>query len=155
MVPDFARYLLNAIRGEMQSLMVESVYQQRSQRLGDMGFCDPFEAKAIYALLDPERYRQEVHEKVPLGLVDVSLAPAFMLTSVTPTGFLEALLLQGLSEELAWELACLINKAPMAIHILILIVISALGGLPALRHLKRGITQPEAPEEAQLSERKK
>jgi hypothetical protein len=53
------------------------------------------------------------------------------------------------------HLACLVNKAPLSLHFVILIGLAAVGGLPALRHLKRGFTQSEAPKEDELMERKR
>jgi hypothetical protein len=110
----FFVYLLEAVRAETMGLIEESVYQQRTGRLLDMGIPEPFAARKIYAWLDPEEYRQAPSvKKIALGPCEGS-APGFTLTLVRPKGLLAAVLADGMDEELAWEMASVVNKVMMA-----------------------------------------
>ncbi len=111
--PEFFVYLLEAVRAETIGLIEESVYQQRSGRLQDMGIPEPFHAQKIYAWLDPEQYRQQRPYKLAPGAFDGS-APGFTLTLVRPKGLLAAALADGIDENLAWEMANVVNKVIMA-----------------------------------------
>lgn len=112
--PDFCRYLLEAVRAETESLIEESVYQQRAVRLLDLGFPEPFEARRIYASLDPEAFRAEEHRKQPLGLAEDQIPPGFPLALARPEGLLREILAAGVDGATAWELASLVNKVVMA-----------------------------------------
>jgi hypothetical protein len=111
--PEFFVYLLEAVRAETMGLIEESVYQQRSGRLLDMGIPEPFAARKIYTWLDPEWYRQEPTGKISLGPCEGS-APGFTLALVRPKGLLAEALADGMSEEIAWEMASVVNKVMMA-----------------------------------------
>lgn len=113
-VPDFYRYLLDNVRSEAESLIEESVYQQRTGRLQDLGFPDPFEARLVYAWLDPDSFRVEGEQKLAVGLADDNLAPGFALNLFRPAGLLGEILDAGVDEATAWELTCLINKVTLA-----------------------------------------
>ncbi len=113
-VPEFFRYLLDAVCAEGESLIEESVYQQRTGRLQDLGFPDPFEARLVYAWLDPDSFRADDEQKLAMGLADGSLAPGFALALFQPEGLLGEILAAGVDETTAWELTCLINKVTMA-----------------------------------------
>jgi hypothetical protein len=109
----FYAYLLEAVRAETMTMIEESVYQQRTGRLLDMGIPDPTAAHRVYAWLDPDQYR----EKRPFKLAPGSFAgsaPGFSLTLVRPRGMLAEVLAAGLDEELAWEMANLTNKVMIA-----------------------------------------
>jgi hypothetical protein len=112
--PDFCRHLLEAVRAETESLIEESVYQQRSGRLLDLGFPDPFEARSVYAWLDPETFDPEGQGKLTIDRADEELAPGFALALVRPSGLLGEILDAGVDESSGWELACLVNKVAMA-----------------------------------------
>ncbi len=56
---EFFVYLMEAVRAETMGLIEECVYQQRTDRLQDIGISDPFSARKIYTWLDPEQYRTE------------------------------------------------------------------------------------------------
>jgi hypothetical protein len=110
----FFVYLLEAVRAETMGLIEESVYQQRTGRLLDMGIPEPFSARKIYTWLDPEVYRQAPSfKKIALGPCEGS-APGFTLTLVRPKGLLAEALADGMDEELAWEMASVVNKVMMA-----------------------------------------
>lgn len=111
---EFFFYLLEAIRAEDESLLEESVYQQRAERLIDQGFADPQAAPAVYAWLDPEQFMAGRERKVPLGGSASGAVPGAILQLAPPGGLLAAVLADGGDAELAWELACLANKALMA-----------------------------------------
>jgi hypothetical protein len=110
---EFFVYLLEAVRAESILMIEESVYQQRVGRLLDMGIPEAFTAQKVYAWLDPEQYKQERPFKIAPGTFAGS-APAFTLTLVLPKGLLAAALAEGMSEELAWEMANVVNKVMMA-----------------------------------------
>ncbi len=111
--PELFVYLLEAVRAETMGLIVESVYQQRTGRLQDMGIPESFTARKVYTWLDPESYRQERPIKLTPGVSETS-APGFTLTLVRPKGLLAEVLADGLDESLAWELANVVNKVIMA-----------------------------------------
>ena len=111
--PAFFVYLLEAVRAETFGLIEESVYQQRTGRLQDMGIPEPFMAQKIYAWLDPQTYLQERPAKITPGVCESS-APGFTLTLVRPKGLLAEVLAEGVDENLAWELANVVNKVLVA-----------------------------------------
>jgi len=94
-------------------LIVESVYQQRSGRLLDMGIPDPFTAQKVYAWLDPEDYREDRPVKLAPGTSEIS-APGFTMTLARPKGLLAEVLADGIDEGLAWEMANVVNKVILA-----------------------------------------
>ncbi len=111
--PEFFVYLLEAVRAETIGLIVESVYQQRTGRLQDMGIPESFTARKIYTWLDPDQYRQERPFKLTPGSCAGS-APGFILTLVRPKGLLAEALADGMDEAMAWEMASVVNKVIMA-----------------------------------------
>ncbi len=111
--PELFVYLLEAVRAETMGLIVESVYQQRTGRLQDMGIPEPFTAQKVYAWLDPQDYRSDRPVKLAPGTSDTS-APGFMLTLARPKGLLAEVLADGLDEGLAWEMANVVNKVILA-----------------------------------------
>ncbi len=111
--PGFFVYLLEAVRAETMGMIEESVYQQRTGRLQDMGIQDSFSARKVYSWIDPEEYRQERPVKITPGSCEGS-APGFTLTLVRPKGLLAEALADGMDEGLAWEMANVVNKVIMA-----------------------------------------
>jgi hypothetical protein len=111
--PEFFVYLLEAVRAETMGMLEENVYEQRTGRLQDMGIPDSFSARKIYSWINPEEYRQERPVKIAPGSCEGS-APGFTLTLVRPKGLLAEVLAEGLDENLAWEMANVVNKAMMA-----------------------------------------
>jgi len=110
---EFFLYLLESVRAESMLMIEESVYQQRTGRLLDMGIPEPFAAQKVYAWLDPDQYRKKRPFKLAPGACAGS-APGFPLTLVRPKGLLAAVLAEGIDEELAWEIANVANKVMMA-----------------------------------------
>ena len=110
---EFFVYLLEAVRAETMGLIEECVYQQRTGRLQDMGIPEPFAARKIYSWLDPEQYRKDRPFKLAPGPCSGS-APGFTLTLVHPKGLLADVLADGMDEEMAWEMASVVNKVIMA-----------------------------------------
>ena len=110
---EFFVYLLEAVRAESMIMLEECVYQQRTGRLLDMGIPESFPARQVYTWLDPDLYREKRPFKLAPGSFAVS-APGFTLTLVRPKGILAEVLAEGLDEELAWELANVVNKVMMA-----------------------------------------
>ncbi|MEN8729647.1 MAG: DUF6178 family protein [Desulfuromonadales bacterium] len=110
---EFFVYLLEAVRAETMIMIEESVYQQRTGRLLDMGIPEPFAAQKVYSWLDPELYKAKRPFKLAPGSFAAS-APGFILNLVRPKGILAEVLAEGLDEELAWEMANVTNKVMMA-----------------------------------------
>jgi len=110
---EFFIYLLEAVRAESLLMIQESAYQQRVGRMLDMGIPESFEARKVYGWLDPEIYKKERPLKLAPGTFEGS-APGFTLTLVRPRGILGDALAKGVSEELAWEIANVVNKVMMA-----------------------------------------
>jgi hypothetical protein len=111
--PEFFVYLLEAVRAETMGMIVESVYQQRTGRLLDMGIPETFTAQKVYAWLDPEAYREDRPAKLTPGVSETS-APGFTLTLARPKGLLAEVLAEGIDESLAWEMANVVNKVILA-----------------------------------------
>jgi hypothetical protein len=112
--PGFCRYLLEAVRAEGESLLEESVYRQRGDRLLDQGLPDSYSAQAVFAWLDPDSFAVAAQDKLPLGGSATGAAPGAALQLARPGGVLAAVLATGIDAELTWELACLVNKVLMA-----------------------------------------
>lgn len=110
---DLFLYLIEAARAETLGLIEESVYQQRLDRLCDMGIPTPDDAARVYAWLDPETWCANPPHRLAPGLPG-DFAPAFMLTLKRPKGLLAEVLAGGVGEPLAWELAVLVNKVLVA-----------------------------------------
>lgn len=111
--PEFFVYLLEAVRAESFLIIQESVYQQRVGRMLDMGIPESFDARKVYSWIDPDQYKKDRPFKVAPGSFEGS-APGFTLTLVRPKGLLADVLANGMSEELAWEMASVVNKVMMA-----------------------------------------
>jgi len=126
--PEFCRYLLEAVRSEGESLLEESVYQQRGGRLLDQGLPEPYAAQTVYAWLDPESFVVSGESKRPLGASAIGVAPGAALQLASPRGVLAEVLGAGVDGQTAWELTCLLNKVMMAEKI-------DLGDLDAVRGL--------------------
>ena len=60
---DQARRILEAVRWELTSDMVEHAYQLRTSRLGDLGFVPFHEALEVYAVLDPTDWATRVRAR--------------------------------------------------------------------------------------------
>lgn len=112
--PDFCRYLLEAIRSEGESLLQETVFRQRADRLLDQGFPEPHAAQAVYAWLDPETFVSGGEPKLSLGGSSSGVVPGAALQLVRPRGVLAEALAGGVDDNTSWELACLVNKVLMA-----------------------------------------
>jgi len=110
---DFFRYLLEAIRAEGESLLEESVYQQRATRLLDQGIPDRIAALEVYAWLDPDRFAAEGRKRTSLGGAGRAV-PGQLLQLARSGGLAGRVLAAGVGSETAWELACLLNKVLMA-----------------------------------------
>ncbi len=110
----FYTYLMEATRGELDSVIEESVYQQRSDRLLDLGLPDPDSARGIYSWLDPDSFSPEAEKLGMTKQTEEVAPPAFMLTVAKPKNLLAAALDEGLTSSDCWELAFLSNKVLIA-----------------------------------------
>jgi len=110
----FFTYLMKAARAETLSMLEESVYAQRGDRLLDMGFPPPDEARTIYTWTDPATV-STAERKHPMAGTHPELgAPTFMLATAAPEGLLKNVLASDLNESDNWELAYLANKILIA-----------------------------------------
>ena len=109
----FFAYLMEAVRGELHSMLEESVYQQRNSRLLDMGIPEPDRSQMIYAWVDPEKFNHPEIKKIPPQPL-VSTVPGFSLLMMHPEGVLAQVLEEGLSDDLVWEMTSVANKVMVA-----------------------------------------
>ncbi|MDT8422695.1 MAG: DUF6178 family protein [Desulfuromonadales bacterium] len=109
------RRLLESIRGEVPSQLEEECFRNRNNRLADLGFPDPLEARSVYQWIDPATFNLQDWHKDKIYPVDEELLPpAFALTVTAPDSFLAAALTRGMSDEFCWELTYLLNKTMSA-----------------------------------------
>ena len=111
---DFYQHLLESVRWEQDSLLEEEVYALRRGRLLDRGFPDPFEALAVHAPIDPERFNVDLYRKSALLPGENVEPPGFYLTPARPRDLLAEVLAGGIREQVAWELTYLVNKVLVA-----------------------------------------
>lgn len=108
-------HLMEALRWENLSDLEENGYRSRCNRLMDQGFPDPFEALGIYAWLDPDSDVAGLRRARALGGAEIGIDPVgYCLTDARPADLLAEVLSDGLGQESAWELSCLINKVLIA-----------------------------------------
>lgn len=130
--PEDFRALLEAVRAEGVSELEEDVYRQRAGRLLDLGFPEPYAARAVYAWLDPERFVVGTGTKIPLVGSASGVVPGAALQLAGLPGLLGQALAAAGDGDTQWELACLANKLLMAEQV-------DLGDLTAVRDaVKRG-----------------
>lgn len=109
----FFVYLMEAVRGELHSMLEESVYQQRNSRLLDMGIPEPGRSQLVYAWVDPEKFNHPEIKKIASQPL-VSTVPGFSLLLMRPEGVLAQVLEDGLSDDLVWEITSVANKVMVA-----------------------------------------
>ena len=101
--------LMEMIRSELTTTLEEEVFQERNNRISDLGFIPSVEARAIYAFTDPERF-------APGGKIDYLIEaddlphPGALLAKAHPDNLLAEVLSNGLSHEMAIELCMLANR---------------------------------------------
>lgn len=101
--------LLEMVRGELDSVLEEEVYQSRSNRLLDYGFLPPAEARSIYTIVDPDSYKPESGKRFDLES-DGLQSPLPLLRLAQPGGLLAEVLSSGIDHSLATELCLLANR---------------------------------------------
>jgi len=112
--PGFYSYLIEATRGESDALIEESVYQQRTDRLIEVGFPDPLEAKSVYGWFDPDSFDRSEKKRPMTPAGSGQAQPAFMLIEANPRDLLAAALAANYTSATNWELACLANRVLLA-----------------------------------------
>lgn len=102
-------FLMELVRSEMVTTLEEEVFQQRNNRLSDLGFVPAVDAREIYAFCDPEHFTSGGKKDF---LVEAKTLPnpAALLAQANPDNLLAELLTNGLSHELASELCLLANR---------------------------------------------
>jgi hypothetical protein len=108
--------LLELVRCESDSVLVEEVYQTRNNRLLDFGFMTPAEARSIYTLLDPATFALPRDKKFDLE-ADGIQSPLPILRLAQPGGLLAEVLAAGIEHSLATELCLLANRKMAADHV--------------------------------------
>ncbi len=107
--------LMEMIRTEQGAELEELVLQQRNGRLMDQGIPDPEGAAAVYARLSPENLHAAAPAQKPALSEQLHAPlPGNLLIAARPGNLLGELLSAEITEDLAWELACLANKVLVA-----------------------------------------
>lgn len=109
--------VMESVRHEFDLSLQEDVFVARNGRLGDLGFVEAFEARALYNYIDPATFNPQHHLRA--GIIALTAnddgnalaPPAFMLTLAQPQDLLGELFSAGLSQELAYDLSFLLNRA--------------------------------------------
>ncbi|MEZ4599994.1 MAG: DUF6178 family protein [Syntrophotaleaceae bacterium] len=110
----FYMQLMEGVRSELSSLLEEDVFQERSLRLMDLGFPHPDEVMEIYARIDPRSFDPALFDR-SVGLSQMEgTPPGFVLTVGRARNLLAQVFEAGVSENTAWELSFLLNKAMVA-----------------------------------------
>ncbi|HEY5672256.1 MAG TPA: DUF6178 family protein [Malonomonas sp.] len=101
--------VMEMIRSEMLSTFEEEMFQERNNRLSDLGFVTKVEARGIYAFTDPKQFK-------PGGKSDYRIEaeglpyPGALLAKANPDNLLAEILSNGLNHQLATELCMLANR---------------------------------------------
>ncbi|MCW8859494.1 MAG: DUF6178 family protein [Deltaproteobacteria bacterium] len=101
--------VMEMIRSESLSVFEEEVYQVRNNRLHDLGIIPQYEARSLYAYLDPDNFS-------PGGKTDFLLdadslqSPKALLAFAEPHNMLASILGAGVSHETVCELVFLVNR---------------------------------------------
>jgi len=107
--------LMEGVRWESSAVLEENVARWRNGRLLDQGFPEPLEARGVYSWLDPASCNVEQHRKLnPFDVLDGVEAPSYVLSRIDHVHLLAEVLARGITSEVAWELAYLLNKVMMA-----------------------------------------
>lgn len=101
--------LMEMIRSEISSSLEEEVFQDRNNRLSDLGFVPRIEAMSIYSMIDPTKFKPGGKEDFRLE-ADALPDPSALLAQAGPNNLLTEVLTNGLSHELATELCMLANR---------------------------------------------
>lgn len=101
--------IMEMIRGELNSVLEEEVYQARSNRLLDLGIIPAIEAKTIYSYIDPETFKPGGKSNFYLE-ADNSQHPAALLACGSPRNLLAEILSGKVDHDLACELLFLVNR---------------------------------------------
>lgn len=109
----FYNYLMDVLRWEIPSSLEENAFQSHCDRLQDLGFPDPSQARGIYAWIDPETFDADQYRRYP-GVAESEAAPGFVLSVARPRDLLAEVLASGLDGDTGWELTYLANKVLVA-----------------------------------------
>lgn len=101
--------VMEMIRSEIISTFEEELYQERNNRLSDLGFIPRVEARSIYAFTDPDRFSTGGKSDYRIEAEGLQ-NPGALLTKANPNNLLAEVLTNGLSHELATELSQLANR---------------------------------------------
>lgn len=102
-------FLMELVRSEMVSTLEEEVFQQRNNRLSDLGFVPAIEAREIYAFKDPKKFTGGGKDDFQVEAKTL-YNPGALLVEAKPDNLLAEVLSNGLSHELASELCLLANR---------------------------------------------
>lgn len=110
----FYMQLLEGTRSEMPTQLEEIAYQERIVRLKDDGFPDPAEAMEIYARINLQGFDPAAYDRSARSRSADEVSPGFVLTAGRARNLLAQVLAAGVSDDSAWELTFLLNKAMVA-----------------------------------------
>lgn len=109
----FYTHLMEVLRWELPSSLEENAFQSHCERLQDIGFPAPSEAREIYAWIDPDTFDAKVYRRHP-GMPETEPAPGFVLSVVRARDLLGDVLGAGLNDASGWDLTYLANKVLVA-----------------------------------------
>lgn len=101
--------LLELVRSELDSVLEEEVYQARCNRLLDLGFVPPIEARNLYSQVDPLTFNPAAGKQLDLE-ADGQQSPMPLLRMAQPGGLLAEVLASGIDHQLATEMCMLANR---------------------------------------------
>jgi len=109
--PEHFYLVMEGIRWETEAQLEEDVYSARCGRLLDLGFSDRHAALAVYARMDCANFTTRAAQRTPAAAYDDAPVQALrLLEFARPGGLLDAVMRQGIAEEVANDLVLLINK---------------------------------------------
>lgn len=109
--PESFYLVMEGVRWETEAQLEEDVYSARCGRLLDLGFCAPHMALAVYARIDCPRFAAVTAERSKAASYDDAPVQALRLLEFAPPGgLLDAVMGEGIAEEVANDLVLLINK---------------------------------------------
>jgi len=109
----FYTHLMEVLRWELPSSLEENAFQSHCERLQDLGFPDPSQAREIYAWVDPDTFDVAQYRRYP-GMVETEQPPGFVLSVVRARDLLGKVLAAGLDDASGWDLTYLANKVLVA-----------------------------------------
>ncbi len=111
----FFLWLMEAVRAETPSMLLEQAFQFHRGRMLDHGFSDPVDAQQVYSYADPHNGTAHYARKADIPSPEpMASAPSYVVRADHPQDLLGEILAAGIDDETAWEFSLLLNKVMMA-----------------------------------------